>query len=64
MSDGGKGSKPRPFSISHDEWSTRWDAIFGRDTERNDEGEVRVNKQGQLEQMVEGQWVPSQEQPK
>lgn len=32
MTDGGKGSKPRPFSISHQEWMTRWDAIFGRDT--------------------------------
>ena len=31
MSDGGKGSAPRPFSIAHDEWSKRWDAIFGRD---------------------------------
>jgi hypothetical protein len=31
MSDGGKGSKPRPFSVSHEEWSNRWDAIFGRD---------------------------------
>lgn len=33
MSDGGKGSKPRPFSISHDEWTKRWDAIFARDLE-------------------------------
>jgi len=31
MSDGGKGSAPRPFSIAHDEWSKRWDAIFSRD---------------------------------
>lgn len=31
MTTGGKGSKPRPFSISHQEWMTRWDAIFGRD---------------------------------
>lgn len=31
MSDGGKGSKPRPFSISHEEWNSRWDAIFQRD---------------------------------
>lgn len=31
MSDGGKGSKPRPFSVSQDEWDNRWDAIFGRD---------------------------------
>lgn len=27
----GKGSKPRPFSVSHEEWSNRWDNIFQRD---------------------------------
>lgn len=31
MSDGGKGSKPRPYSVSNLEYATRWDAIFGRD---------------------------------
>lgn len=31
MSDGGKGSKPRPFSVSNEEYAERWDAIFGRD---------------------------------
>ena len=31
MSDGGKGSSPRPKSVSCEEWSTRWDAIFQRD---------------------------------
>lgn len=31
MSDGGKGSRPRPFSVSQDEYDRRWDAIFGRD---------------------------------
>jgi hypothetical protein len=31
MSDGGKGSKPRPFSVSQDEYDSRWDAIFGRE---------------------------------
>lgn len=31
MSDGGKGSKPRPFSVTQHEYDTRWDAIFGRD---------------------------------
>ena len=35
MSDGGKGSKPRPFSISQQEYDNRWDAIFGRDKEKN-----------------------------
>ena len=28
MSDGGKGSKPRPISVSDQEYSDRWDAIF------------------------------------
>ena len=31
MSHGGKGSTPRPFSVSQREYETRWDAIFGRD---------------------------------
>jgi hypothetical protein len=30
-SDGGKGSSPRPFSVSQAEYDARWDAIFGRD---------------------------------
>lgn len=31
QSDGGKGSKPRPFSITEQEYAERWNAIFGRD---------------------------------
>jgi len=31
MSDGGKGSKPRPLSVSNEEYAARWDAIFGKD---------------------------------
>ena len=31
MSDGGKGSKPRPFSIAQEQYEERWDLIFGRD---------------------------------
>ena len=27
----GKGSIPRPFSVTQQEYSQRWDAIFGRD---------------------------------
>lgn len=30
MSDGGKGSKPRPFSVSNQTYAERWDAIFGK----------------------------------
>ena len=30
-SDGGKGSTPRPFSVSNEEYAKRWEAIFGRE---------------------------------
>ena len=30
MSDGGKGSKPRPFSVSKEEYDNRFEAIFGK----------------------------------
>jgi hypothetical protein len=30
MGDGGKGSSPRPFSVSRDEYDNRFEAIFGR----------------------------------
>lgn len=29
MSDGGKGSAPRPFSVSSEQFSNNWDLIFG-----------------------------------
>jgi hypothetical protein len=38
MSDGGKGSKPRPLSISQQEYDTRWDAIFSRDLKDDNTG--------------------------
>ena len=51
MSDGGKGSKPRPFSVSQDEYDKRWDAIFQRDnisevspTDTNDNTGVTKNE--------------------
>lgn len=34
MSDGGKGSTQRPRSIADEEWANRWDAIFGRDSDK------------------------------
>lgn len=30
MAEAGKGSKPRPFSISQQEFDNRWEAIFGK----------------------------------
>lgn len=31
MSDGGKGSRPRPFSVTQQEFNNRWDLIFKKD---------------------------------
>lgn len=28
MSDGGKGSKPRPYSVDNDTFANNWDRIF------------------------------------
>jgi hypothetical protein len=28
---GGKGSKPRPFSVTQEEYDNRWDTIFHKD---------------------------------
>ncbi len=37
MSDGGKGSTPRPFSVTQEEYSKRWDMIFARDLKNDSE---------------------------
>lgn len=31
QAEAGKGSTPRPFSITEKEYAERWNAIFGRD---------------------------------
>jgi hypothetical protein len=36
MSDGGKGSRPRPYSVTQKEYDSRWDAIFGRDSKKEE----------------------------
>jgi hypothetical protein len=45
MSDGGKGSKPRPYSVSQAEYDTRWDAIFSRDLKNESDDKVTRNNQ-------------------
>ncbi len=32
-----KGSRARPFSVSNEEYANRWDAIFGKDLEKQNE---------------------------
>ena len=40
MGDGGKGSSPRPFSVSQREFDNRWDLIFKKDNDM----QVRVKE--------------------
>ena len=42
MSNGGKGSKPRPFSVSQEEFDNRFEAIFGK--KKNNLPEYELNK--------------------
>ena len=35
-----KGSSPRPFVVSNEEYSNRWDAIFGIDNEKKNKEKV------------------------
>lgn len=46
QSDGGKGSSPRPYSVSQEEYNKRWDAIFGRDLDDEDEPELEEDPDG------------------
>jgi hypothetical protein len=44
MSDGGKGHTQRPKSIADEEWASRWNAIFGRDSLEDYKQSVDINK--------------------
>ena len=52
MSDGGKGSRPRPFSVAQKEYETRWDAIFGRDLKEEKIVDDKVLKAYNNERLV------------
>lgn len=55
-SDGGKGSSPRPFSISEEEYARRWDAIFGRkDVEKIvDDAKKYLEESKRTEKSIQG----------
>jgi hypothetical protein len=36
----GKGSAPRPFSVSNEEYANRWDAIFQRDKRKEEDAKI------------------------
>ena len=50
MSDGGKGSKPRPFSVTQHEYDNRWDAIFGRDLKEKEKREKALDNLNKVNQ--------------
>lgn len=58
MSDGGKGSRPRPFSVSNEDYAKRWDAIFGRDLEKtkenNESSDSDTDDRNNLSEQVSG----------
>ena len=68
MSDGGKGSKPRPYSVSQAEYDSRWDAIFNRDlkeedntgTSKNEYSDILTTEQA-LTESVEASGVHDEE---
>lgn len=46
MSDGGKGSAPRPFSVGHDIFAKQFEAIFGKKNENSPSAECAVAEAG------------------
>lgn len=55
MSDGGKGSKPRPFSVSQEIYQNNFERIFGKKESFN-KGDQRITKEGILQEYREGYW--------
>jgi hypothetical protein len=43
MSDGGKGSSPRPFSIGAETYASNWDRIFNKNKEQTMQVRVKEN---------------------
>jgi hypothetical protein len=52
MSDGGKGSKPRPFSVSQEDYADRFDAIFGKKNNSVDETDDKITRNNEETQEV------------
>ena len=58
--EAGKGSRPRPFSVSKDEFDNRFDAIFGK-KKKDTMPEYELNKStGEVEKVYpNAQWDPA-----
>ena len=51
MSAGGKGSSPRPYSVSQEQFSNNWDAIFGKKKKPDYEADDGPLTEDQLRQI-------------
>jgi hypothetical protein len=51
MSHGGKGDKPRPYSVPLAEFDNRWDNIFGKKKSTNQE-ESKDQNEGTLDREI------------
>lgn len=47
----GKGSAPRPFSVTNEEYANRWDAIFGRDLPKEEKPEAKPQEENKDEKL-------------
>lgn len=55
MSDGGKGSAPRPMEVGRDQYSNNWDVIFNKNKIKNEYQDILSTEDcisDALEQMV------------
>lgn len=43
----GKGSSPRKFSVTNEEYANRWNAIFGKDNDSQENKEKALESGGQ-----------------
>ena len=51
MGDGGKGSGPRPYSVSQEQFANNWDAIFGKKKKSDHNLDDAVLTEEQLKQI-------------
>ena len=42
MSDGGKGSKPRPISVPREQFDSNWDAIFKKPKKKKEKKDEKT----------------------
>jgi len=51
----GKGSSPRPFSVSRDKFTENWDRIFNKKPESKQSADTELRKQALDELVAEAQ---------